>query len=121
VFGIYGLTVIAILISATPLVALADPRTARPWIKISLLSLLPLAALFAYGGIVLSAGPNPVVEGVKLRIVQPSIPQREKWLREHQQRIFEEHLRLSRQDVTGKDDGLAGVTHVFWPEASMPF
>lgn len=120
VFGIYGLTLLAVLIAATPLVVLADPRTTRPWIKIALLSVLPLAALFVHGAVVLSPGANPVVEGVKLRIVQPSIPQHEKWSGD-QGRIFEEHLRLSRQDETGTDDGLAGVTHVFWPEAAMPF
>lgn len=121
VFGIYGLTLLAVLITATPLVVLADPQEARPWSKIAVLSVLPIAAMFAYGATLLSAGPNPYVEGVKLRIVQPSIPQREKWRADQQPWIFEEHLRLSRLDETGKRDDLAGVTHVFWPEAAMPF
>ena len=121
VLGIYGLTLLAVLIAATPLVVLADRQAARPWVSIAAFTVLPLAVLIAYGAAVLSAGPNPVVDGVKLRIVQPSIPQNEKWISSEQQRIFDAHLRLSGQDETGRDDGLAGVTHVFWPEASMPF
>lgn len=120
-FGIYGLTILIVLVAATPLVVLADLECSRPAVKIAALTLFPLAALFTYGALVLSSGPNATVEGVKLRIVQPSIPQHEKWLAAHQQRIFEEHLRLSGQDPSGRRDDLAGITHVFWPEAAMPF
>jgi len=121
IVGIYGLTLLVVLIAATPLVVLADLKTSRTAGKITAVTLMPLASLFAYGAAVLSSGPNPSVEGVKLRIVQPSIPQNEKWLAEHQQRIFAEHLRLSGQDPSGTRDDLAGITHVFWPEAAMPF
>ena len=61
------------------------------------------------------------VPGVKIRIVQPSVPQRDKWRPENQQRIFFEHLDLSRRDATGSIDNLIGITHVVWPEAAMPF
>jgi len=61
------------------------------------------------------------VPGVKIRIVQPSVPQREKWRPEHQARFFKDHLDLSGTDPQGKSDALAGVTHVVWPEAAMPF
>lgn len=120
VFGVYGLTLLTVLITATPLIALTDARS-HVGLKIALLTVLPLAALFAYGALVLAPGPNPIVEGVKLRIVQPSIPQHEKWLASEQPRIFAEHLRLSRIDQSGKRDDLEGITHVFWPEAAMPF
>jgi apolipoprotein N-acyltransferase len=61
------------------------------------------------------------VPGVKIRIVQPSVPQREKWRPENQGRIFQDHLALSATDATGKRDDLAGITHLVWPEAAMPF
>ncbi|CPR19566.1 Apolipoprotein N-acyltransferase [Candidatus Filomicrobium marinum] len=121
VFGIYGLTLLTVLIAATPVIVLADPRTPRPGAKIVALTVAPLAALFIYGALVLAPGPNSFVDGVKLRIVQPSIPQHEKWLASEQPRIFAEHLRLSRISESGKQDDLEGVTHVFWPEAAMPF
>jgi apolipoprotein N-acyltransferase len=56
-----------------------------------------------------------------VRIVQPSILQHEKWRPEHQERIFAEHLELSITDPKGARDDLAGITHVIWPEAAMPF
>ena len=59
--------------------------------------------------------------GVKIRIVQPSVPQREKWRPENQERIFRDHLDLSASNAAGKRDDLAGITHVVWPEAAMPF
>ena len=36
--------------------------------------------------------PQAIVPGVKIRIVQPSVPQREKWRPENQRRIFLDHL-----------------------------
>ena len=56
-----------------------------------------------------------------MRIVQPSVPQREKWRPENQSRIFLDHLALSATNPAGVTDHLAGVTYVIWPEAAMPF
>jgi apolipoprotein N-acyltransferase len=49
------------------------------------------------------------------------VPQREKWRAENQERIFFDHLALSATNPAGNVDHLAGVTHVLWPEAAMPF
>ncbi len=65
--------------------------------------------------------PETFVPGVKLRIVQPSVPQREKWMAEYQRRIFDDHIALSLANPKGEKDSLAGITHVIWPEAAMPF
>ncbi len=62
-----------------------------------------------------------MVEGVRVRVVQPSVPQREKWRPENQRSIFADHLDLSRRDASGQRDDLKGITHVVWPEAAMPF
>jgi apolipoprotein N-acyltransferase len=120
VFGIYGLTLFAVLIFALPPVLwsdAADQFTRRLALAVAVLPLLVAAVA---GHARLAAAPTTVA-GVKIRVVQPSIPQREKWRRENQQRIFLEHLDLSRRDPSGKLDSLAGVTHVVWPEAAMPF
>jgi apolipoprotein N-acyltransferase len=61
------------------------------------------------------------VPGVTIRIVQPSIPQREKWQPDNWARFFQDHLDLSAQSPSGARDNLAGITHVIWPEAAMPF
>lgn len=125
--GVYGLTLITVAAFAAPLVALSDagplePSRRRNAIQRGVLpSLAVLALVFAYGSWRLAGATDDVVPGVKLRIVQPSVPQRDKWQREKQREIFDLHLGLSRLDATGRVDDLAGVTHLVWPEAAMPF
>jgi apolipoprotein N-acyltransferase len=122
VLGIYGLTLAAVVVFPAPLVLMADAETGsrRSWSP-ALLVAAALAFAWAYGALVLAAPAAPLVEGVRLRLVQPSVPQREKWRPENQGRIFADHLALSREAPDGRADGLAGITHVIWPEAAMPF
>ncbi len=132
--GIYGLTLVAVPALALPLVAWCDwrraktsaghpPHTAaRDAVQAVVLgSALPLLAIVAWGAIRLS-GPAPEpVPSVRLRLVQPSIPQREKWQGELQLRNFERHLDLSRRNGSGQIDDAKGVQLIVWPEAAMPF
>ena len=62
-----------------------------------------------------------MLEGVRIRIVQASVDQRDKWRPEKQGEIFRDQLELSRHDASGHRDDLAGITHLIWPEAAMPF
>lgn len=121
--GVYGLTIVALVLFPLPLVALAMPE--RSWRQTMAGVVLPALAVLAMVGFGLwrlaGVPETATVEGVRLRVVQPSIPQREKWMAEHQGRIFREHLDLSRTDASGRTDDLAGITHVVWPEAAMPF
>jgi apolipoprotein N-acyltransferase len=84
-------------------------------------ALLPLVCAGALGRARLAAATSDTVPGVKIRVVQPSVPQREKWMPEHWARFFQDHLDLSGRNPAGIADNLAGVTHVVWPEAAMPF
>lgn len=123
--GAYGLTLWVVLICAGPLVLLADAQehgrgTTRAAGAL-LVAAVPLAAAWAYGTVRLNAAPPADVAGVRFRIVQPSVPQREKWKPENQGPIFRDHLDLSRRDASGRLDDLKGITHVVWPEAAMPF
>jgi apolipoprotein N-acyltransferase len=123
--GIYGLTLITVPIFCAPLVMVGDVERGslrrRAWLHGLAIAGVPLALLAAYGAFRLGTAPTDVVDGVKIRIVQPSIPQREKWQPDKQASIFQEHLALSEVDAGGKRDNLAGITHVLWPEAAMPF
>ena len=79
------------------------------------IALLPLALAAILGHVRLTRGDAGHVDGVKIRIVQPSVPQREKWQPENQERIFLDHLALSASNPSGKTDEMAGITHVIWP------
>ncbi len=117
VIGIYGLTLVSVLIFAAPGVLLAQGRA-----TVALaIAVLPIAGMTAFGAIKLTSFTDAVVPGVRLRIVQPSIPQRDKWRPENQRQIFFDHIQLSKQRSDGSTDDMSGVTHVIWPEAAMPF
>jgi len=128
VLGIYGLTVVATAATAAPAVLLAGTSARHgAGSRFRCLSLalavlvVPLGLMTAYGAYRLSGEPPAFVEGVRLRLVQPSIPQREKWLPEKQPEFVERQLALSLRDPQGRIDNLAGITHVVWPEAAMPY
>lgn len=117
--GVYALTFLALLVFTAPLVILAATRSGGR--SALAFALAPLTLLYAYGAWRLSGPAQPDVSGIKLRLVQPSVPQREKWLAEKQRDIFLDHLALSATAPDGTRDDLKGITHVVWPEAAMPF
>ena len=123
--GIYGLTLLAVLIFAAPLTLVAEastgrgPQRAMPWAVG--IAVLPLLALYGFGAWRIPHEPSPLIDGVKIRIVQASVDQRDKWKAEKQSEIFKDQLDLSRHDASDSRDDLAGITHLVWPEAAMPF
>ena len=122
VLGIYALTLAAVLIFALPAILwteATDRRRGR--LAAAAVALLPLAVAGALGWARLAYATSDMVPGVKIRIVQASIPQQERMRPELWAGHFREHLDLSGRDPAGKADSLAGVTHLIWPEVAMPF
>jgi len=74
--GIWGFTFVAIAVFASP-AALVD-QAKRPWLPVCC-GIAMLALLAGYGTARLALNPTEVVEGVKLRIMQPNVPQDEKF------------------------------------------
>jgi apolipoprotein N-acyltransferase len=122
VIGIYGLTLVAVMVLAAPLVAWCDGGAARSRTRGGLLLLATVTVLMAYGHWRLAhPAPAPAAEAPRLRLVQPSVLQREKWRPEHQRRIFDQHIALTAKNAAGIEDGAAGIDLIIWPEAAMPF
>jgi apolipoprotein N-acyltransferase len=123
VLGIYGLTLAAVLIFGLPAILWSEAGAGRERLRWATLAVavLPLLVAVALGRARLTYATSDTVPGVKIRIVQPSVPQREKWRPENWARFFQDHLDLSGRDPAGNADKLAGITHVVWPEAAMPF
>jgi len=123
--GIYGLTLLAVFIFAGPLVLIADAGSAGERRQALLwsagIAVVPLLALYGLGAWRLADERAPMLDGARLRLVQASVDQRDKWKPEKQGAIFEDQLSLSRHDAAGRRDDLAGITHLIWPEAAMPF
>lgn len=113
--GMTGLTLIIILWAGLPLALISR----RYRIAAGLLVLLPLA--WIYGSNRLSSATNTAVPGVKLRIVQPNIAQDAKWRDDNARPIFDTLLALSSKATGETPLGIAGVTHLMWPESAVPF
>jgi len=115
IFGIYGLSLITVLVVLSP-AALVDADGKRSGLSWPLATAGGLVAvLLAFGLVRLPSGAAPVFERVALRIVQPNVPQAEKWKPE----LLESHWKLLI-DLT-RGPGLETRTHVIWPEAAPPF
>ncbi|HKA74932.1 MAG TPA: apolipoprotein N-acyltransferase [Xanthobacteraceae bacterium] len=119
--GLWGLTFVAVAVFASPAV-LVDERseTRRPWAW-PLAAVLVLAALATYGAIRLAQSPTELVEGVRLRLMQPNLQQDEKFNYGAKQQVMQRYLALSDR-ATGPDAmGVRDVTHLIWPESAFPF
>lgn len=115
-FGIYGLTLAALVLFSTP-VALERPGGWR-W---PVLSVLLLAAMAGFGTWRLEQNPTRFVDKVQLRIMQPDVPQDAKFNPGLRNQILAQYLALSRQPTPDGADGMAKITHLIWPESAFPF
>jgi apolipoprotein N-acyltransferase len=120
-FGLWGMTFLALAVYASPAV-LADERsdTRRPWL-VPILSLLVLAGLALYGELRLRANPTSYVDGVRLRIMQPNLQQDEKFNFSQRQQVMNRYLALSDRASGPNASGIRDVTHLIWPESAFPF
>jgi apolipoprotein N-acyltransferase len=120
--GLYGLTLLAVAIFASP-ATLADPIEGPPrrWTRAMTFAAAALVGLAAFGALRLSTGESAVVKGVKLRVVQPNLPQDAKFRPENKADILRRYLALSDRASSPRATGLADVTHLVWPESAFPF
>jgi apolipoprotein N-acyltransferase len=119
--GIWGLTFLAIAIYASPAV-LADDRadTKRPWLAVALGGTL-VVALAIFGAVRLATSPTSYVDGVRLRIMQPNLPQDAKFNSSQKQQVMSRYLDLSDRSTGPQSTGVRDVTHLIWPESAFPF
>jgi apolipoprotein N-acyltransferase len=107
--GIYGLSLLTVLAAMLP-ATLGDPDLRR-W-RPSIAALLLVAAAGLGGALRLSAGTTPQQPGVRLRLVQPSIPVKLKDDPTLNRRLFDLSLAPGSEKLTA----------VIWPEdAATPF
>jgi apolipoprotein N-acyltransferase len=119
--GLWGLTLFAVYLFASPAVLFDDPaQTPARWAAPAT-ALALLLALFGYGTARLSATPTAFVPGVHLRIMQPNLPQDDKFNYAARDTVMERYVALSDR-ATGPDAmGIKDVTHLIWPESAFPF
>lgn len=120
--GVYGLTFAAILIASTP--ALVWPSGDRSLVArlLPLFAGLGLIALqLGWGHQRLSSVLTEPFDDLAVRIVQPVIPQDEKWQVFAREEIVNRLIDLSVMRTGPDDTGLDGIDLLVWPEAALPF
>ncbi|MBM3624772.1 MAG: apolipoprotein N-acyltransferase, partial [Alphaproteobacteria bacterium] len=120
--GLYGLDILAIVIFAAPATLIDRRPRGAGRINGTMLGATVLAMLMlAYGAFRLSANQTEFVEGVTLRLMQPNLPQDAKFRPENGEWILRRYLALSEGAAEARPSGLAGVTHLIWPESAFPY
>jgi apolipoprotein N-acyltransferase len=121
-FGVYALSVLAVLLFASP-AAISAPQASelgggKAAVALAVTLLLLLGAGYVWGERRLAHAEHANT-GIRLRIVQADIDQAEKWRPENSAEIFSEYLDLTRSGANGTE--LAGINIVIWPETAVPF
>jgi apolipoprotein N-acyltransferase len=101
-FGVYGLGMLTFLVLAAPMAG---------WLA-SAAALLAVAIAGFAGWAVMADAPRD--EGPMMRIVQPNVPQAEKWRLEYRSRQVDQLVVLSRRP------GFDRLAVVIWPETAPP-
>ena len=126
--GLHGLDLVAILIFASPATLIDGRPTSAPtptpgrdgnpalWTAIILIGLMAL-----FGALRLATGRTDYVSGVKLRLMQPNLPQDAKFNPQNGPAILDRYLTLTNRATGPERRGAADVTHVIWPESAFPY
>jgi apolipoprotein N-acyltransferase len=61
------------------------------------------------------------VDGVRLRIMQPNLPQDEKFRPSAKQSVMNLYASISDRSTGPETRGVRDVTHLIWPESAFPF
>jgi apolipoprotein N-acyltransferase len=115
--GVWGLSAVTVFAAAAPAV-LAEPGAGRGRAAFAALALMLPALVWGGGALRLAVAPAPgaeTVDGVMLRLVQPSIDQASKWLPELRRGHIENQMRLSSGPAARP------VSHVIWSETAVPY
>ncbi|RME66975.1 MAG: apolipoprotein N-acyltransferase, partial [Alphaproteobacteria bacterium] len=115
--GIYGLSLIALVIAMAP-AAIVDAGAARHRWRPALAGLAGFGLLLGFGFLRLALHGTAMVPDLALVIVQANIPQERKWeesqLRDH----FHRHIEMSRAALAQTD---APRALVIWPETAIAY
>lgn len=113
-WGIYGLSLLSVILALAPLGYLLPASGARRW-PLPVAALAVAAGLDGFGLWRLESASVQMVEGVRLRLVQANVPQEDKWSEDRLSDNFRRHLALSSAA------GDRPVSHIVWPETAAPY
>ena len=120
VTGVYGLGLVTVAAAAMPATLTGAAAGGRRWLP-AVAAATALVLVWAGGALRLASAGDQTVAGVRLRLVQPNIPQQLKWQRELRRSHVVNQLRMSTQPPAPNAGPAAAPTHVIWAETAVPF
>jgi apolipoprotein N-acyltransferase len=121
IVGIWGLTFIAVIVFASPATLVDDPAETRwPWLPL-VLAVAILVVMSGFGVFRLARTPTRFVDDVRLRIMQPNLPQDVKFNYAAKQKVMDRYVALSDRASGPQSRGARDATHLIWPESAFPF
>jgi apolipoprotein N-acyltransferase len=119
--GLWGLTFLSVAIFASPAVLIdGASRGRRPWIA-PVMALALLIVMGVYGAVRLALQPTTQVANVKLRIMQPNLPQDARFNYSAKAEVMQKYLNLSDRATGPQSSGVRDVSILIWPESAFPF
>jgi apolipoprotein N-acyltransferase len=119
--GLHGLTFLTIAIFAAP-ATLWRVSESRLNLAPTMVAVLGLVLMAAFGEFRLMAPASATLPGVKLRLIQPNVGQDDaSFSPETKQAILRRYLDLSERATSPDRSGVRDVTHLIWPESAFPF
>jgi len=118
VVGIWGLSLVTLLAASAPALLGESGVGRREAFATIAGTWALLLVMLVFGVLRLSVAPpagEPVVPGVVLRLVQPSVAQETKWQPAMRTRHVQQLVDLTQ------GPGYERVTHVLWPETAVPY
>lgn len=122
VIGVYGLTLLAALLSFTPaLVWPPDQRTMTRRLVPFFLAIVVIVGQLGWGHYRLVNTSLTKRTDMKMRLVQPMVLDHAEWAVAKPAQIIDRLISLSETRTGPNDPGLADITQLVWPESSLPF
>lgn len=118
--GLHGLTPIVIALCAAP-ATLGDTTFWRWRASPTAIAACLFALMLGLGLWRLPVGAVETTPNVRLRIMQPNLPQDAKFRPTAGPEILRRYLDLSDRSTSPSVAGLVNVTHLIWPESAFPF
>ena len=118
--GVWGLTFLVILWSSLPAL-LGDERLPLAQRMLAIAIALSSLPLWAIGNARLDHAEASGGPALMVRIVQPNVPQSDKWRSENASRMFSDLLAMSSGRTAAGVPDISTPAYVVWPESSVPF
>ena len=114
--GVLGLGLVTLTAALLP-AGLAYTKEPESQKYLPIVGFALLICVAGFGAVRLSGAKTDIVNVVKLRLVQPNIPQHLKWKPDLRLGHTRSLIKLSAQ----RFDGVPPPTHIIWPETAVPY